>query len=267
MVLQKQQASALLPYLIDRAKERFRWSVTERFYKIKLKSHPELWAGIESYRAASKSTGAKYATLYSIYQTIMETKPRALVECGTGLTTVVMCEAILDLKKSDPSYNPSFVSLESEEFYWEHAIGLLPEKYKNLVEIKLSGLVEDVYSMFRGVRYEYIPPGPYDFVFIDGPSYKTDKGGPSFCYDLLHYIQNSDTPVYAVIDTRISTLYVLQKLLGKRLVSYSGFTRVGKVHGATKRDLAGLTEPPSKHFNWSPIDGSLKLAFKKDGKL
>ncbi|PZP55561.1 MAG: hypothetical protein DI586_06420 [Micavibrio aeruginosavorus] len=186
-----------------------------------------------------------------------------MVECGTGLSTVVICKAIEQLKSIDSSYSPTFVSLESEEFYLQHAQDLLPDKYKFYVEIRHSELVEDVYSMFRGIRYKDVPAGPYDFIFVDGPDYKTDKGGPSFCFDLIKYIENSTAPVYAVIDTRVSTVYVLQKLLGKKLVSYNGISRVGSVLGAKKSDLLSLTEPPSAHFVQKLTNGTLDLKFKK----
>ncbi len=243
--------------------KRFFNHISERYYKSKLKSQSGLWREILDYQNKTKSTGAKYATLYQIYNGVLKRKPKGIVECGTGLSTVVMCKAIEELKSIDPSYSPSFVSLESEEFYWRHAMDLLPEKYKPFVEIRHSELIEDAYSMFRGVRYKDIPAGPYDFVFVDGPDYKTDQGGPSFCFDLIKYIENSETPVYAVIDTRVSTVYVLQKILGKKLVSYNGISRVGLVYGARKSDLLSLTEPPSAHFVQNLTDRTLDLKFKK----
>ncbi len=237
--------------------------LSERYYKLKLQSQPKLWAEILDYQNTTKSTGAKYATLYQIYTGVMKRKPQGIVECGTGLSTVVICKAIEKIKLTDPSYFPRFVSLESEEFYWQHALNLLPEKYKSFVEIRHSELVEDAYSIFRGIRYKDIPAGPYDFVFVDGPDYKTDKGGPSFCFDLIKYIENSAAPVYAIIDTRVSTVYVLQKILGKKLVAYNGISRVGTVNGAKKTDLLLLTEPPSAHFVQNISDRALDLKFKK----
>lgn len=238
-------------------------SLTERFYRAKLKSDKGLWDEIQAYQNKTKSTGAKYATLYHVYHSILRLKPRGIVECGTGLSTVVICKAIEEIQKTDPAYKPSFVSLESEEFYWKHALDLLPPKFQPVVEIRLSGLAEDVFSMFRGVRYDAIPAGPYDFVFVDGPSYKTEQGGLSFCFDLLKYIEMSETPVHAVIDTRVSTVFVLQRLLGKTLVRYNDITRVGIVDGATKNDLAVLSEPPSSHFKQGLLDRSVRLDIRR----
>lgn len=238
-------------------------SLTERFYKSKLKSDRELWEEIQAYQHKTKSTGAKYATLYNVYHSVLRLKPRGIVECGTGLSTVVICKAIEKICRHDPSYKPSFVSLESEEFYWKHALDLLPEKYRPMVEIRLSGLTEDAFSMFRGVRYENIPAGPYDFVFVDGPSYQTKQGGLSFCFDLIKFIEMSADPVYAVIDTRVSTVFVLQRLLGKKIVRYSDITRVGIVNAATKNDLAVLSEPPSSHFKQGIFDRAVQLDIRR----
>jgi hypothetical protein len=235
--------------------------IAERYYKWKFQSNSGLWNEIQDYQQKTKSTGAKYATLFYLYKFITKTRPKSITECGTGLSTVVICHAIESIKKEEPSYNPRFVSLESEQFYWKHAVDLLPGKYKNYVDIKLASLVEDNYGMYRGVRYDCKPIPPCDFVFVDGPDYKVDKGGFSFCFDLISCILSSETPVNAVIDTRVSTVYVLQKLLGQRIVKYNPVTRVGTVKGATMRNLKEISEPPSRHFNYD-FWGNLHLKIK-----
>ncbi len=237
--------------------------IAEILYKAKVRAVPALWEEILAYQKETKSTGAKYATLYHIYHSVLKRKPQGIVECGTGLSTVVICRAIEDLKVQNNSYSPSFISLESEEFYWTHAKNLLPKKYHDYVEIKLSALCEDAYGMFRGVRYEFMPTQHYDLVFVDGPNYKASDGRMSFCFDLINYIKNSQTPVYAVIDTRVSTVYVLQKLLGTSKVRYNPFSRVGFVYDAKSDDFRTITEPPSKNFCYSFLTGCLSLNLRR----
>ena len=236
-------------------------SLIDRYFEFRLKSNLALWTEINDYLKRTESTGAKYATLFYIYKHIKTKSPRNIVECGTGLSTIVICHAIREIQVQDKSYKPRFVSMESEEFYWQHALEILPENCKGLVDIRLSSLSEDTFSLFRGVRYTYLVKGEVNFLFIDGPSYTTNNGGQSFCFDALSYIKTSDIPISAVIDTRVSTVYVLQKLLGRKKVTFSPFTRVGFIDRASKYDLRLISEPPSKHFHIS-LNRNIELDVK-----
>ena len=61
----------------------------------------------------------------------------------------------------------------------------------------------------------------YDFVFVDGPDYKSPvDGSVTFDADLINVLQSSTNPVAAIIDKRVSTVFVLQQVLG-HLVSSS----------------------------------------------
>ena len=63
---------------------------------------------------------------------------------------------------------------------------------------------EDRYSLFRGLRYSELPVKPYDFVFVDGPKYKSPlDGGTTFDFDIIHVLRNSKSEVSALIDKRL----------------------------------------------------------------
>lgn len=62
-------------------------------------------------------------------------------------------------------------------------------------------------------------------MFLDVPSYEDDNGG-SFCADVFHVVETSSAPIIrGVIDTRVSSVFVLQKVFGRRAVQYDPFTR------------------------------------------
>ena len=65
----------------------------------------------------------------------------------------------------------------------------------------------------------------YDFVFFDGPSYNDDNGS-SFCSDILEIMEISNSPVIrGVIDTRVSSVFVLQTIFGSNSIRYYPFFR------------------------------------------
>lgn len=115
--------------------------------------------------------------------------------------------------------------MESVEQWFEIAKRNLPEKYADLVELVLGPRVKYEFLFFRGYRHSNIPPLNYDFVFLDGPNYDDENGG-AFCADVFHVAETSAAPVIrGVIDTRVSSVFVLQKVFGKWAVRYYPFTR------------------------------------------
>ena len=106
-----------------------------KYYWRRLCRNQSLKEAIIDYKKVSQSTGAKVTTLYKLYSAIIKLKPKNILECGTGLSTIVICEAVLKIKEKDASYNPNIISMENNEYYHNHANEILPAKYKSLVEI------------------------------------------------------------------------------------------------------------------------------------
>lgn len=144
------------------------------------------------------------------------------------------------LKENEKEYGirGRVTSMEESEEYYQTAVKLLPESIKDYAEIVLSPALEDTYEFFRGVRYRDIPDRPYDFVFVDGPSYLTDPGGDilAFDFDLISVVKKSGKPVSALIDTRTSTCFVYSLLFGDKF-KYDYIRKVGIVEPCTKSDL------------------------------
>jgi hypothetical protein len=57
---------------------------------------------------------------------------------------------------------------------------------------------------------------------------------------LIHVLRNATKPVSALIDKRVSTVFVLQKLLGTEKVYYSSVKGLGYVNSAEKKDLGNI---------------------------
>lgn len=128
--------------------------------------------------------------------------------------------------------------MEEIEKWYEMAAELMPENLKDYVDLVLSPRVEDCYSIFRGVRYKDVPDRPYDFVFVDGPNFEAPSDGhKTFDIDLIDVVKKSSKPVYAIVDNRLATCFVFQKVFGLEKAKYPAHTRLGFIGPCTKDDL------------------------------
>ncbi len=202
-----------------------------------LQRNDELWNALQAYLQETKSTGCGYIDYACLYQTVRSTKPVEVLECGTGVSTLVIALALME-NETETSRGGRVTSMEEHEGWLEMSRKLLPNKYAKYVDFRLSGTIEDQYSLFRGVRYEDIPDRPYDFVFVDGPKYISPvDGAATFDFDYIHVLRSAGRPVGCLVDKRLSTVFVLQQLLGTDKVKYSTVAGLGYVKPCTKDDL------------------------------
>ena len=181
---------------------------------------PGILGVIDAYQKQTKSTGTKYPTLYKAVKTILKKRPQWILESGTGTSTLVLAETALHLIKHNPDYQGQIVSMESIEEWHTMAQKLLPQKYRDIVDIRLGKRQTYEYSMFRGYIHSNIPDEPFDFVFLDGPSYEDDKGS-STCMDAVKVRIDSDKQMIScVVDTRVSSVFMMQQILGLETIRY-----------------------------------------------
>lgn len=210
------------------------------------------------YARKSDTTGTKYPTLWRAVSIILSHKPSMILECGTGMSTIVLAAALDKLRLGDPGYRGRIVSMESVESWFEMARKNLPKKYADTVEIVLGPRVKDEFMFFRGYRHSNIPALDYDFVFLDGPDYNDDDGS-AFCTDVFHVLETTSAPlVRGVIDTRVSSVYVLQTVFGRSAIRYFPTARTSDFCFAHKPFRTKLT---SRDFR-SSLLGTVKLRLK-----
>lgn len=216
---------------------------------------PGIEREIADYSAKSNTTGTKFPTLWRAVSIILREKPSLILECGTGLSTIVLAAAVKRLGTRFPEYAGRIVSMESIEHWFDTARGNLPEKYTDVVELVLGPREKYECLFFRGYRHSNIPQLDYDFVFLDGPNYEDENGG-AFCADVLHVSEISSAPVIrGVIDTRVSSVYVMQKVFGIRAVRYYPFARTSDFRVKRKPLRVSIS---SRDFR-SNILGEVKL--------
>jgi len=220
-----------------------------------LQRDAELWSALQCYLKKTKSTGCGYIDYACLYQTIRISKPVEILECGTGVSTLIIAHALRENER-ETGISGHVTSMEEHVEWLEMSKQLMPPQYSKYVSFKFSHTIEDRYSLFRGVRYACIPNKAYDFVFVDGPNYKSPlDGGATFDFDFIHVLQNSIRPVSCLIDKRLSTVFVLQQLLGAKKVRYSAIEGLGYVRPCTQSDLGTIATSISS----SNFSGSLRL--------
>jgi predicted O-methyltransferase YrrM len=206
-----------------------------------LQRNDGLWNALQAYLQDTKSTGCGYIDYACLYQMIRSEKPVEVLECGTGVSTLVIAHALMENER-ETSRGGRVTSMEEHEGWLDMSRKLLPNEYAKYVDFRLSGTIEDQYSLFRGVRYEDIPDRAYDFVFVDGPKYVSPvDGAATFDFDYIHLLRSADRPIGCLVDKRLSTVFVLQQLLGADKVKYSTVAGLGYVKPCTKDDLGTIT--------------------------
>jgi len=231
----------------------FRYYQTSSEYKIKQQA-PKLWQLIQEYLAKSKSSGCDWTDYWALYSHVKQYHPREILECGTGVSTLVLAFAAYE-NSTKKNILTHVTSMEEIPFYHEQSVRFLPEFLKPYVDILLSPRIEDAYCIYRGVRYRDTPNKRYEFAFIDGPNTRSlADDSETFDFDLVHVIKQADYPVYALIDMRLTTCYVLQKILGRDLVRYDWKTTLGYVGPCSKYDLKTISQQSSR-----ALQGSIRL--------
>ena len=126
--------------------------------------------------------------------------------------------------------------MESKREWFEMAVALLPAELAPFVDLRYSERAEYCHSIFRGVGYAEVPERRYEFVFVDGPSTMGFDGTRAFDFDILNVIKRADWPVRGLVDQRIGTMYVLEKILG-HCVTYDALRLLGIVGPCTAADI------------------------------
>ncbi|MEC5382419.1 class I SAM-dependent methyltransferase [Aurantimonas sp. C2-6-R+9] len=229
---------------------------------------PDLWRLLQEYLQRTESTGCGLIDYHTLYTHVRATAPVEILECGTGASTVVLAAA---LRENEREGRPRgrVTSMEDHENWYEMARRLLPDELHDYVDLVLSPGEDGAFSLFRGRRYREVPERPYGFVFVDGPSYRTDDGFMTFDLDVLDVISRSEQKVSAVVDARVSTCWVLQQVLGTEKVRFDPARRLGFVAPSTSADMRLVRDDtPSRSFQGSwRLGGTTRLAFTRDAEL
>ena len=213
-----------------------------RIAEAKLRAHSVLWELLTRAAGGTDVTGASYSDYWTLYEEVRRHRPVEILECGTGISTVVLAQALRE-NAAEGGTRGRVTSMEEDPDWRRIADARLPDALRPFVEILHSPKVDGFYKCFRGVQYENVPDRPYDFVFSDGPERHSPVNGDKlFNLDLIQVVRRSDRPVHAVVDNHYLTFYVLQKVFGLERARYDAARRLLFVGPVTRRDVGHLSK-------------------------
>lgn len=231
----------------------------KRRAEARLRAMPALWDAITSYAGGSMVTGASLSDYLTLYERVRALRPREILECGTGVSTVVLAQALKD-NEADGAPRGRVTSMEEDAEWHAAARANLPAELSHLVDLVHSPKVDGFYRMFRGVQYESVPERDYDFVFSDGPERHSPVNGDKlFDLDLIQVVRRSARPVHAVVDDHYLTFYVLQKVFGLDKARYSVGHRLLFVGPVARDDV--------RHLDRETFEPDLRIFARTELKL
>ena len=209
--------------------------------EVVLRANADLWDLMTRAAAGTAVTGASFSDYLTLYEQVRAFRPREMLECGTGISTVVLAYALLQNAREDGGQPGRVTSMEDVKSWFEIAGTRLPDEVRDVVDLIHSPKRDGFYKCFRGVQYESLPDRPYDFVFSDGPDRHSPVNGDKlFNLDLIHVVARSDSPVRAVVDNHYLTFYILQKVFGVEHARYSVSHKLMFVGPVTRHDVRFL---------------------------
>jgi hypothetical protein len=235
-------------------------SYYENIGRKKLKRNQILYQTLTKYLNESKSTGCNYYDYWYLYNFVRQNKPKEILECGTGASTLAMAHALKE-NEQDGQSGGRITSMEDVEFWYQHAQELIPNELKPYIDMICSPKVEYCHSIFRGVGYEEIPGRDYQFIFIDGPETTTPSDQfATFDFDLINIVKKANQPVYAVVDKRVTTCYVFQKVFGADKVKFDPRCDLGFVGPVIQNDIKSKIGTASFSYGFKLV-GRTRLDF------
>jgi hypothetical protein len=208
-----------------------------------LQAVPGLCEALAAMREKTRSTGCEWSDYFELYATVRRLRPRAVLECGSGMSTCVIAWALRENAGSGPGV--PFVSLEENPDYHREAIAALPSDLQPYAQLLHRPRREAAYAGHLGCGYEDVPSHDYDFVFIDGPTLRRDGAGPKcFNADILDVVARARGQVEALLDQRIGTLWVLRELMPGAEFRYDPVRKLTRIRAGRGALAAGLLSPP-----------------------
>jgi Methyltransferase domain len=184
----------------------------------------------------SKSTGAEITDYYLLHRYIRERRPCRVLEFGSGVTSLVMVDALAD------GGGGHLFSLENIPEYHDNVKSIIPADLAAHVTFLCSPRRETYWhNEIYGFCYSDLPPGRFDLVFVDGPTEYRDeearrKGIKGANLDLLFLLERDDEArMDVIIDCRFSSQEAYQSVLPPGTVRYDAILDVGVIAGVSGR--------------------------------
>jgi hypothetical protein len=210
--------------------------------RVAVQAIPGLGPALAAMRDRTGTTGCDWSDYLELYTTVRRLRPRAVLECGSGLSTCVIAWALRE--NGGEGGRPVFVSLEESADYHAEIVRGLPDPLRPFVELLHRPRRERSYGGRLGCGYEDVPPHDYEFVFIDGPTLRRDARSPKcFNADIVDIVRRAPGTVEALLDQRIGTLWALEELMPGADFRYDPVRRLTRIRADGRALAASLPAP------------------------
>ncbi|MDP6832730.1 MAG: class I SAM-dependent methyltransferase [Alphaproteobacteria bacterium] len=169
--------------------------------------------------ASSRPSGAlapQGGDLWFLYNLVRQRKPRLIMELGSGCSTVIFAQALHDNAKDageDPDNAGRIISFDGMAEWAEVTRASVPAHLAPFCEIQYVSAVEEDRGSDLGFRYQRLPEGVPDFLYVDGPALLPER---KICFDAM-YLQERFQPGFTmVVDGRHDTVRFLRRHLSEK---------------------------------------------------
>jgi hypothetical protein len=155
-----------------------------------------------------------YCDLLFLYRSARQRKPKAVLEFGSGCSTVVLAHA---LWRNAADGSPGHLySVDANQFWADATSKALPQHVSGLCSVMYSPVVETERFGVLGFSHERVPDIAPDFVYIDGPSLTPSRAAAFDVFDLEPKFQPG---CVVIVDGRPLQARLLREHLQKTYVA------------------------------------------------
>ncbi len=109
-----------------------------------------------------------YADLLFLYETVLERRPRTILEFGSGCSTLAMALALRDLRESGAPAG-RLISIDSDERWAASTERALPPSLRGFCRVLHRPAAPERYNGTPVLRHADLPEVEPDLVYLDGP--------------------------------------------------------------------------------------------------
>jgi hypothetical protein len=179
--------------------------IPQQYYETRLK-RSNVWGTIEKFlsKRPADAFPPVLDDLWFLYSMARQTKPKVILEFGSGISTAVLTQAIVD------NGIGHLYSVDANRLWADSTRDCMPAHFSGYYDIVHCPLEEIVYKDVPTFRHLGIPEVIPDLVYLDGPLL-TDR--VEIASDILFMEDKLPQGGFIVIDGRIKNMKFLNKYL------------------------------------------------------
>lgn len=157
--------------------------------------------------------GADFPDNLYLYNLVRQTKPKAVLEFGSGCSTAVISQALYENARDNPSETGMMYSVESEKQWADVTAESLPAHLRPFCKVIHGPMEQTKHAGNDILNYTNVPVTDIDILYLDGPWFQGDiqvAGNPL-------YLEDRFKPGFMmIVDGREINVAYLRKHLKRR---------------------------------------------------